>query len=317
MARQVLILGSQGHFGAAAACAFGAAGWRVLCHARRPNPALPAGARLIEVPLADMDALARQADGSSVVIHAVNVPYPRWDREALPLARQAAALAGRLGATLMLPGNVYNYGLPMPTPLSETAPQQPHTRKGAIRVAIEQHLQKRVEAGQRCIVLRAGDFLVGGERGWLGQAIAKSVAQGKLVYPGRLDASHAWAYLPDLAQVAVALAGRQDLPAFARFHFAGHTLTGQQLLDGLEAAARRLGVGGAAPFRRGCMPWGLIRMMGLVVPLYRELAEMSYLWDAPHALDGGALARLLGPLPQTPLDQVLQGCLSQRGPRAV
>jgi nucleoside-diphosphate-sugar epimerase len=317
MARQVLILGSQGHFGAAAACAFGAAGWRVLCHARRPNPALPAGARLIEVPLADLDALARQADGSSVVIHAINVPYPRWAGEALPLARQAAALAGRLGATLMLPGNVYNYGLPMPTPLLETAPQQPHTRKGSIRVAIEQHLQQRAEAGQRCIVLRAGDFLVGGGRGWLGQAIAKSMAQGKLVYPGRLDVPHAWAYLPDLAQVAVALAGRQDLPAFARFHFAGHTLTGEQLLDGIEAAARRLGLGGTAPFQRGSMPWGLIRTMGLVIPLYRELAEMAYLWNAPHALDGGALARLLGPLPQTPLDQVLQGCLDQRLPVTV
>lgn len=316
MSQQVLILGSQGHFGAAAARAFGLAGWRVLCHARRPNPALPDGARRVDAPLDDLDALARQADGSSLVIHAVNVPYPRWAREALPMTHRATALAGRLGATLLLPGNVYNYSAPMPNPLVETAPQVPHTPKGAIRVAMEQHLQDWAQAGQRCIVLRAGDFFVGGTSGWLGQAITKSVEAGKLLYPGRLDANHAWAHLPDLARVAVALAERQDLPAFARFHFAGHTLTGHQLLDGIEEAARRLGVGGTAPFKRGTMPWGMIRTMGLVVPLYRELAEMAYLWDTPHALDGGALARLLGAVPHTPLSTVLQGCLRSQVPVA-
>ncbi len=314
MSKQVLILGSQGHFGAAAAAAFSQAGWRVLCHARRPDAVLPAGARRVEAPLNDADALARQADGSALVIHAVNVPYPRWAREALPLAQQATAVAGRLGATLMLPGNVYNYSAPMPSPLVEAAVQAPHTAKGAIRVAIEQHLQERSQVGQRCIVLRAGDFFVGGTSGWLGQAIAKSVEEGKLVYPGRLDAPHAWAHLPDLARVAVALAERSDLPTFARFHFAGHTLTGQQLLDATEQAARSLGLGCAAPFKRGSMPWGLIRTLGLVVPMYRELAEMAYLWDTPHALDDRALKRLLGDVPQTPLATVLQNCLRRPVP---
>lgn len=316
MSKQVLVLGSQGRFGAAAASTFSQAGWRVLCHARRPQAVLPEGAVLIDTPLRETAALARQARGSSLVIHALNVPYPRWAREALPLAEQALAVAGQLGATLLLPGNIYNYGLPMPMPLAETAEQAPHTRKGAIRVAIEQRLQQASVAGQRCIVLRAGDFFGAGAGSWLGQVVLKSVARGRLAYPGRLDAAHAWAHLPDLTRTAVALAERSDLPAFARFHFAGHTLTGRELLDAAEAAARSLGVGGAAPFKRGGMPWGLIRAMGLVVPLYRELAEMAYLWDAPHALDGSALERLLGPQRPTPLATVLHSCLNEQLPKA-
>ena len=55
MSKQVLILGSQGHFGAAAAAAFSQAGWRVLCHARRPDAVLPAGARYLP-----LDTLQRQ-----------------------------------------------------------------------------------------------------------------------------------------------------------------------------------------------------------------------------------------------------------------
>jgi hypothetical protein len=113
--------------------------------------------------------------------------------------------------------------------------------------------------------------------------------------------------------VAVALADRTDLPAFARFHFAGHTLTGQQLLDGIEQAARRLGLGGAAPFKRGTMPWGLIRTLGLVVPMYRELAEMAYLWETPHALDGSAFEAPFGRCATNPAGHGTAGLLARPG----
>ena len=59
------------------------------------------------------------------------------------------------------------------------------------------------------------------------------------------------------------------------------------------------------------MPWGLIRLAGWVVPLWRELARMSYLWRRPHRLDGRKLAALPGgPLPTTPLRQALRDSLA-------
>ena len=36
---------------------------------------------------------------------------------------------------------------------------------------------------------------------------------------------------------------------------------------------------------------------------------MSYLWRVPHALDGRALQRLVGPLPTTPLVSALRDTL--------
>ena len=53
------------------------------------------------------------------------------------------------------------------------------------------------------------------------------------------------------------------------------------------------------------MPWALLRLGGLVVPVWRELAEMRYLWTCPHALDGAAAQRFAGPLPTTRLAQAL------------
>jgi hypothetical protein len=59
------------------------------------------------------------------------------------------------------------------------------------------------------------------------------------------------------------------------------------------------------------MPWGLIRAVGSVYPLWRELARMRYLWQVPHALDGDALAQAAGPLPVTPLAVALQAAVAE------
>jgi nucleoside-diphosphate-sugar epimerase len=233
----------------------------------------------------------------------------------MPLFHQGLAVAHRLKATFMLPGNVYNFGAQMPAVLNGRTPQQATTRKGRIRVAMERELQSLAANGQlRSIVIRAGDFFGSGSGSWMDLVIVKSLRQGKLTYPGPLQVPHAWAYLPDLARAFVAAASRADeLPAFADLPFAGHTLTGAELLAAVERAASALGLAPAAGFRRGGMPWGVIKLGGLVVPMWRELTEMSYLWRVPHALDGAALQRALGPLPATSLDTALREALLALG----
>ena len=310
----VLVLGTNGRFGAAAVQSFAAAGWRVLAQARRaPTAPLPPGAVVIDTSLADTEALARRAAGARVVVHAVNPVYTRWDAELLPLARQGMAVAERLGARFMLPGNVYNFGAGMPARLLEDTPQRPTTRKGRQRCQIEDELQARAAQGLASVVIRAGDFYGAGSGSWLDQAIVKDLRSGKLVYPGPLDVPHAWAYLPDLARAFVAVAARDDAPPFQRLHFAGHTLTGHQLLAAIDTAAAELGLRPAAGFRWGAMPWGLIRTIGVVYPLWRELARMSYLWRVPHALDGAALRDAVGELPVTPVPVALREALLALG----
>jgi nucleoside-diphosphate-sugar epimerase len=177
---------------------------------------------------------------------------------------------------------------------------------------MEAELAERAAAGRlRASIVRAGDFYGAGSGNWFDQAIVKDLARGKLVYPGPLDVVHAWAYLPDLARAFVAVAGRPDAPAFEDLHFAGHACTGAELLAGIEAAAGARGLHPAAGWQRSGMPWGLIRAVGSVYPLWRELARMRYLWQVPHALDGAALAQATGPLRETPLAQALQAAVTQ------
>ncbi len=312
----VLILGANGRFGRAAVLAFAAAGWRVQAQLRRaPMAPLPAGACAVTVPLTDTAGLAAAADGAAVVVHAINPEYTRWDAEALPALQQGLDVAQRLGALFMLPGNVYNFGENMPPLLRPDTPQAATTTKGRQRCAMEAQMQARAAQGQRSVVIRAGDFYGPGSGTWLDQAIVKDLARGKLVYPGPLHAAHAWAYLPDLAQafVAVALADQHTAPGFARLHFAGHTLTGAQLLAAIDSAAASLGLRPARGFRIGRMPWAVVRAVGLVYPLWRELARMRYLWRVPHTLDASALHAAVGALTATPVDVALRQTLLDLG----
>ncbi len=279
--------------------------------ARRPIADLPDGAVAVAIDLADTDALVRAAAGAVAVVYAVNPAYTDWDASLLPLARLGMDVAERLGARFMLPGNVYTFGTGMPPVLAEDTPMRADTVKGRQRVALEDEMAAR--PGLRSVVIRAGDFFGAGTGSWLDLAIAKSIVQGKLVYPGPLDRVHAWAYLPDLARAFVAVAGRDDLPRVARLHFEGHAPTGAELLAAIERAAGRLGIVPARGWRHGGMPWPLLRAAGLFVPMQRELSRMAYLWSVPHRLDGTRLARTVGPLPHTPLDEALVASLRALG----
>ncbi|MCE2911146.1 MAG: NAD-dependent epimerase/dehydratase family protein [Pseudomonadota bacterium] len=318
--RTVLVLGATGRLGAAVAAAFAAAGWRVLAQSRRAPASLPAGAAHLGVALEDTAALVAAAAGADVVVHAVNPAYTDWERLLLPLGRLALDAAERLGAVFMLPGNVYGFGEQMPAVLREDTPERPTTSKGRLRVALEAEMRDRAEAGRlRAVVVRAGDFYGAGQGSWLDLAVVKSMREGKLVYPGPLDRPHAWAYLPDLARAFVAVAERATggaataAPAFETLHFEGHTLTGAELLDLVQATAAGIGLAPARGWRRGGMPWAFIRAMGLFVPMMRAIAEMSYLWRVPHALDGTRLAARVGALAQTPPRQAMRQALLDLG----
>jgi nucleoside-diphosphate-sugar epimerase len=309
----VLVIGANGRLGQVLCAAFVAQGWKVIGQIRRdPVRDAPSGVVWVRESLDDPAALATAAGAADVVVHAGNPPYTRWRTEALPLARKAIETAKRLGALLMFPGNVYNFGAGMPALLVESTPQQPTTRKGRIRVQIEQAMREAAQAGLRVAIVRAGDFFGGPGRGaWFDLVVVKALRNQRVVYPGRTDRVHAWAYLPDLARAFVMVAQqRAGLAPFEVLHFPGHAPTGNQLVASIAASARRLGlVSEDAQVKVSNLPWPLLRVGGLVVPGWRELAEMRYLWDVPHRLSGERLGALVGALPATPLDQAMDETL--------
>lgn len=311
MTSRVLVLGAAGRLGYKAAEAFRAAGWSVGSVVR-PGGArrAPSRTEVVEIDARDHDAVARAARGTDVVLHALNPTYTEWSRLALPLAYAAINAAETAGATLLFPGNIYNYGSPLPPTIDETTPMQPSSRKGQIRLAMEDRMAEAAERGARVIVLRAGDFFGGGRGSWFDLVLVKEIARGRLTYPGPLDVVHEWAYLPDVAAALVRLAAVRDtLRPFEVFGFPGHSVTGRELTTALARAAD-----GRLQVKR--MSWWLIHALRPIVPLCRELSEIAYLWNEPHRIDGGKLAAAIGEVPRTPLDLAVARALQDLGASA-
>ncbi len=300
----VLVLGANGRLGQAAMQAFARAGWRVIAQARQPaREPLPPGVQWLQADVLDAAAVVRAVPQAELIVHAINPHYARWATLLPPITAAVIAIARATGATVMLPGNVYNFGRELPPVLSESTPFVASTEKAAQRIALEIEL---AASGVRSIVIRAGDFL--GDRGtWIDLAIAKGLSRGRVSYPGPVDLPHAWAWLPDLAEVFVRVAARRaELPAHAVLHYAGLTLTGAELMDAIEAAVGR-------PLKRTPFAWWQWQLIAPVVPIVRAVLSMRYLWQRPHRLDDSRLRALIGPPPQTPLAEVVSGSLAAAG----
>jgi nucleoside-diphosphate-sugar epimerase len=243
------------------------------------------------------------------VLNALNPALTEWGKNALSLAHSAIACAEDSGATLLFPGNVWNFGEGMPAELDEDTPMRPTTRKGRMRVEIEQRIAEACERGMRAIILRAGDFFGAGRGSWLDLVIVKDIARQRLTYPGPFDVVHAWAYLPDYAAALVELARRRaEFKPLESFGFAGHAVTGNQLIAAIEAVTR-------STFNVRPMGWWMVKTFGQLFAMGRELGELEYLWRVPHRISGEKLQAGIGEIPHTPLHAAVAASLRELGHR--
>ena len=275
----VLILGASGKIGRHSAQAFERAGWQVRTFNRKVD---------------DMNVAARGVD---VIVNGLNPPaYHDWEHLVPAITEQVIAAAKASGATVILPGNVYNLDA-VGGQWSEHTVHAPVTRKGRIREEMENTYRA---SGVQTIVLRAGNFIDPEHNGdVMSLLLLRDVARGKVTSPGDPHAMQAYCYLPDWARAAVALAEiRGQLGTFEDVPFAGHSFTVEELRTSLSAHLGR-------PLTLSRFPWWAFTLTSPFWELARELREMRYLWSLSHTLSGDKLARLLPDFRPTPLHEVM------------
>lgn len=278
MTRTVLILGASGKIGTHAAEAFWNAGWTVRRYTRGT----------------DMTAAAQGAD---VIVNGLNPPnYHDWATILPAITAQVIAAARASGATVILPGNVYNFAA-IPGTWDETTPQDPPSRKGRLRAEAERAYEA---SGVQTIVLRAGSFIDprhGGDT--MDAFLLRDIRKGRIGLPHEPDTRHAFTYLPDWARAAVALAERRaTLARFEDVPMPGPAFTLAEFKPVLEQALGR-------KLRFARFPWWLMTVLGPFWELARELGEMRYLWETSHALGGTKFERLLPGFVHTDLRTVM------------
>jgi nucleoside-diphosphate-sugar epimerase len=138
------------------------------------------------------------------------------------------------------------------------------------------------DAGRvRIAIGRASDFFGAGvtQGSTLGERVFGNALAGRRAdFIGRPDLPHTYSYVPDIA-AGLATLGTDARAAGQVWHLPGPaTGTTRELLDLVAAEVGH-------PVGVRTVPKIAMRALGLVNPMLRELAEMSYEFDEPFVLD--------------------------------
>jgi nucleoside-diphosphate-sugar epimerase len=319
MGESDLVIGA-GVIGSRVAQLLAERGDRVIVASRRGSvpktperPGAPAGApgvTHVAADAADAAAMARLADGAAVIYNCVNPPYHRWPADWPPIAASVLAAAERSGAVLVTLSNLYGYGpagrslgagaYDEAHPMTEATPLAATGPKGRIRARVWQDALAAHQAGRvRATEVRPSDFVGPGAQSALGERVLGRIRRGRGVSVlGRADQPHTWSFTGDVARMLV-VAGTDPRAWGRAWHAPSNDPRSQR-----EAVEDLALASGSGRVRVGTVPSVLLRGIGLVSPMMRELRETEYQFRDAFVMDSSAAQAAFG-LKPTPWDEVV------------
>jgi nucleoside-diphosphate-sugar epimerase len=247
----------------------------------------------------DSAAFARAAEGAATVFLCTNPPYTTWATDWPPVFAAAVAAASVTGAGLVIMGNLYPYGSPS-GPMTEHSPEATTEKKGLIRKAGWDLARTASERGElRTVEVRASDYFgpASGGTAHLGSSFFRAILASKTArVVGKPALEHSWSYLPDIATTLIAAADYSG--TWGRIWHVPSAARGR---DAIAAALNeRYGTRGKVA---GYPQW-MLRSLGAVSPMMREIWASSYQFTVPFVIDSAETQRELG-VAATPWDDAL------------
>jgi nucleoside-diphosphate-sugar epimerase len=294
-----LVIGA-GPVGRHVAQLLAARGSEVVVATRSSTDTGIAGVQHLALDASDADALSAAAEGASVLYNCANPgDYTSWDVVWPPLASAMLVAAERSGATYAITGNLYPYG-PVVGSMHEGLPDAATDHKGVLRAKMWADALALHQAGRiRAVEVRGSDYAGTGvgDNGHISRQVPGLLAGKRAWVLGKKDQPHTFTDVLDVARMLIAAA--EDETALGRTWNvpSNPPVTQEQALADVMAA-----VGRPAP-KVSETPSLLTKAAGLVVPLVRELNQLSYQWDRPYVLDDSAARAHFGMEP-TPWDEV-------------
>ncbi|MFC5406350.1 SDR family NAD(P)-dependent oxidoreductase [Cohnella soli] len=303
---KAIVIGATGGTGAAITAELVKRGIRTVAfgRSRQKLEQLKAGlGHATNLTIATGDAfrpndIVAAAEGTDVLFHCANVPYHEMVSKLIPLGESIMEASDRLGLKVVAIDGIYPYGRRQTEKVTEEHPKNPHTRKGKTRLAYEKMLFGERWKRAKVLIARLPDYYgpTANEASYLGTTL-EAIAAGKMAFfIGNMHTAREFVYLPDAAIMVAELASRDD--AYGQnWHIAG-----AGLISGKEIVriARK-----ASGIAKPVIPLGKVglSLIGLSVPVMKEVVEMLYLTEEPLVLSGDKYKKLIGPIPATPFEE--------------
>ncbi|MBA2938584.1 SDR family NAD(P)-dependent oxidoreductase [Paenibacillus sp. CGMCC 1.16610] len=238
--------------------------------------------------------IVAQAGGADVLFHCANVPYHEMVNKLIPLGESVMEAAERLTIKVVAIDGIYPYGRKQMELVTEDHPKQPHTIKGNVRLDYERMLFSQRWTKAQVMIVRLPDYYgpTANEASYLGSTL-EAIAAGKLAFfIGNMQVPREFVYLPDAAAMVAELAGK-DFAYGQNWH-----IPGSGLISGREIVRIARSASGIAKPVIPLKKLGL-SLIGMSVPVMKEVVEMLYLTEEPLVLSGEKYKRLIGPIVAT------------------
>lgn len=239
---------------------------------------------LYAADLSNPATIDKAVEGSEIVYLTVGFDYDIkvWRKTWPAVIKATIDACEKHKAKLVFFDNVYMYDLAAIPHMTEDAPMNPPSKKGAVRKQLVEMIFDAIRAGRiQALIARGADFYgPKNTTSFLIETIYKPLKQGKNANVlAAANHKHAYTYTPDAAK-ATAMLGNAPAAYNQIWHVPTHpdTLTQKEWV---ELFAKELGV---KP-RYSVLPKFLIGVLGWFVPFMRETHEMLYQWDRDYFLD--------------------------------
>ncbi|MHA2170794.1 MAG: NmrA family NAD(P)-binding protein [Candidatus Kariarchaeaceae archaeon] len=310
MIETAIVLGATGGIGKAVtdALIFRNINTKILVRSQKkylslyPDEKLPGRVSVVEGELDSNLALATALEYADTVFVCFNTSFRHWSKKMPKWIARVADLSAALQARIIFPGNIYNFGATDALRITEEHPQDAHTRKGQLRIALEQRLIRSALEGASLTILRFPDFF--------GPAVTthpvssvfhSALSQKRCSWYGDPYNQHEFISTIDAGEVMVQ-AALEPKAADTVLHVGGYeSITAHEFIKLVYEE-----VHSDLSNHYTIIPEWKLRLTGLLKRDISELSEMLYLYRGSMILDSSKYEQIVGPRPVRPFSETIK-----------
>ena len=240
--------------------------------------------KLFSADLTDREQVFKAVEGSEIVYLTVGFDYntKHWQKVWPELINNVVDACIQHNVKLVFFDNIYAIGGDNVKHITENSPVSPTSKKGIVRAAVDQVILDGIEKrGLHAIIARSADFFSGiKEKSLVMNLVYDNLKKGKKAqWFCNAKVLHSCSYTPDLAIGTAMLGNTPDA-----YDQIWNLPTDPQKITGegwIDLFAKEMNVSN----KYTVLPkWGL-RVLGIFVPILREMVEMCYQFDRDYFFD--------------------------------
>lgn len=258
------------------------------------------GLRIVQGDVHNAALLKQIAEGTQYIFHGANTSYKNWAKEMPAITRNVIETAEHAQATVIFPGNNYNFGQ-IGQPISEFTPFNPAAPLGKVRIDLERMLQRATDQGRiRTLVARMAEIWGPNVTNKQFAPVFENALRAKpMPWPISTEPAQQLLFAPDAGRALVALTQTQNSKAYDVVNIGG------TLVPSIQSWLAQIADVAGVPAQTRVTPKFVISLLGLVRPVMRHVASLSYKYETSVILNDAKFYAAHPEFEQTPISDAI------------